>query len=272
MFASTPVPPLRLPSPTAPLQTRVATQACDADVKRLCSVSSTSSRPAPGAVRDCLAPHLAAARQAEGEAAGQAGSTPGYAGPGGVAAAAQGAGSVRRLAGLFAGSAAAQELAAASGGLAHSEASWRRKQQEADGGQAAVADDDDEAQPAGDAAQVVTAHGGGSGEQGLAPECRAFLEVALPADAFERFQDSMTATGVLTQLAAIESRLGLPHGSLHNPGEPGPACRPVLRAVPAVLCMLLPKGRCGNRPSGHPRRGAGREVAGWGNARVRQGQ
>ncbi|KAL4418908.1 hypothetical protein ABPG77_004061 [Micractinium sp. CCAP 211/92] len=197
--------------------TRVATQACDADVQRLCSVSSTSSRPTPGAVRDCLAPHLAAARQVEAEAAGQAGSTPGYAGPGGVAAAAQGAGSVRRLAGLFAGSAAAQQLAAGNSPLAHSEASWRRKQQEAGGGQAAVADGHKEAKSAGNAAQVVTAHGGRSGEQGLAPECRAFLEVALPADAYERFQDSMTATGVLTQLAAIESRLGLPHGSLHNP-------------------------------------------------------
>lgn len=207
---------------TRPLQVRIATQACDVDVQRLCPHDTTASRPTPGVVRDCLAAHLALARQAEAEASGQGDSVPGYAGDAGAGVAAHAVGSARRrrLGELSAAAAAAHKQAgAARGGRTRSEASWRRKQQEAEGGQGG-------------------AEGGGQGGDALGSACRAFLEVALPADAYERFQDSMTATGVLTQLAAIESRLGLPHGSLHNPGERRRSL-PVGRCPPVASCCAL---------------------------------
>ena len=47
--------------------------------------------------------------------------------------------------------------------------------------------------------------------------CNLPLSLAA-ADRFDEFQGAMTATAVVTQLAAIESSLGLKGGTLHNPG------------------------------------------------------
>ena len=43
-------------------------------------------------------------------------------------------------------------------------------------------------------------------------------QVALPTDPYALFSDSVTAAGVLTHLESVEAGLGLPHGTLHNPG------------------------------------------------------
>ncbi|KAL4439883.1 hypothetical protein ABPG75_002884 [Micractinium tetrahymenae] len=195
---------------------RIGTYACDSDIAQLCPHDTSSDRPSPGVVRDCLAAHLEADRQAEAEAAGQAGSVPGYAGKGAAAVAAHAAGSERRrrLGERLAAAAAGSERSMAGSGRWRTEAVWRRKQQE----HAAEAEaEGEQEQVAAAAAQAAVQVGEQQPEQTLSPSCRSFLDVALPADAYERFQDSMTATWVLTQLASIEARLGLPHGSLHNP-------------------------------------------------------
>lgn len=172
--------------------TRIATQACDDDVATLCAHAVTSDRPTPGVVRDCLSAHLAAAREAEAVAAGQGGSVPGFEGSAGAAdVAAHAVGSVRRRLG--------ERAVMSPSGRTASRPPWQRELQ------AATAEAGDEAEAEGQHSPALSA------------ACRAFLDVALPVDVYERFQDSLTATGVLTQLAAIESRLGLPHGSLHNP-------------------------------------------------------
>ncbi|EFN51157.1 hypothetical protein CHLNCDRAFT_141382 [Chlorella variabilis] len=54
-------------------------------------------------------------------------------------------------------------------------------------------------------------------EAQLAPDCLAFLDLAAPANAYAGFQDSLTATAMVTQLATIEASLGLKQGTLHNP-------------------------------------------------------
>jgi hypothetical protein len=61
--------------------------------------------------------------------------------------------------------------------------------------------------------------GQGRAEPFLSPSCLAFLDLALPPDGLAAFRDGLAAAAMVTQLASIESSLGLSEGTLHNPGE-----------------------------------------------------
>lgn len=68
--------------------------------------------------------------------------------------------------------------------------------------------------------------------------CNLPLSLAA-ADRFDEFQGAMTATAVVTQLAAIESSLGLKEGTLHNPGECKSSCLGICRPLHARVMHLV---------------------------------
>lgn len=205
-----------------------AVDACDGDVQTHCTLVQSASAdgsaihvetPNLNSVRDCLWSEVEQDREALAEQAGA--SVPGFPGSGVAAAAAagsEGAGQRRMLAAAAAqepGVDAAAELqgvsAQAAAAFLHSTAAaaaaQRRRLQQGEGQAAGQGADE----------AAVAVHLPRRTEPVLSPACRAFLDVALPADRFDEFQGAMTATAVVTQLAAIESSMGLKEGTLYNP-------------------------------------------------------